>query len=235
MSYLTDVTVGVNVTYYISQNLVSKLLFWTLTIFTMIHTSWKEDNLSLIPPSPCQQFASLFQVLAEFVSQVPIFRALCILVRWRWGIYRSGTVNSNTVNSKFHLIPSYCEIFVYNCPNILCLKYTVNSNFHLLWSKTLPMNDFELTVPELYMPPPSANKALKPRGDITRSPKEGYHFLLISTAGQRAGEPLLLTSSIMDVYEGFLRSVGEWVLFLRRVSLRRSSVKRTYVPTGERD
>ena len=23
--------------------------------------------------------------------------------------YRSGTVNSNTVNSKFHLIRSYCE------------------------------------------------------------------------------------------------------------------------------
>ena len=26
-------------------------------------------------------------------------------------IYRSGTVNSNTVNSKFHLIRSFCEIF----------------------------------------------------------------------------------------------------------------------------
>ena len=25
--------------------------------------------------------------------------------------YRSGTVNSNTVNSKFHLIQSFCEIF----------------------------------------------------------------------------------------------------------------------------
>ena len=25
--------------------------------------------------------------------------------------YRSGTLNSNTVNSKFHLIRSYCEIF----------------------------------------------------------------------------------------------------------------------------
>ena len=24
-------------------------------------------------------------------------------------LYRSGTVNSNTVNSKFHLIRSYCE------------------------------------------------------------------------------------------------------------------------------
>ena len=25
--------------------------------------------------------------------------------------YRSGTVNLNTVNSKFHLIQSFCEIF----------------------------------------------------------------------------------------------------------------------------
>ena len=58
--------------------------------------------------------------------------------------YRSGTVNS-----KFHLIRSCCEIFVYNCPNISCLKYTVNSKFHLIQSKTLPTNDFELTVPDL--------------------------------------------------------------------------------------
>ena len=65
-------------------------------------------------------------------------------------LYRSGTVNSNTVNSKFHLIGSYCEIFVYNFPNIPCLKYTVNSNFHLIRSKTLLTNDFELTVPDLY-------------------------------------------------------------------------------------
>ena len=69
-------------------------------------------------------------------------------------MYRSGTVNSNMVNSnmvnsKFHLIRSYCEIFVYSSPNISCLKYTVNSNFHLIRSKTLPTNDFELTVPDL--------------------------------------------------------------------------------------
>ena len=32
--------------------------------------------------------------------------------------YRSGTVNSNTVNSKFYLIRSY----FYNFPNIPCLK-----------------------------------------------------------------------------------------------------------------
>ena len=63
---------------------------------------------------------------------------------------RSGTVNSNTVNSKFHLIRSYCEIFFYHFANISCLKCTVNSNFHLIRSKTLPTNDFELTVPDLY-------------------------------------------------------------------------------------
>ena len=64
--------------------------------------------------------------------------------------YRSGMVNSNTVNSKFHLIRSYCEIFFYNFPNISCLKCTVNLNFHLIRSKTLPTNDFKLTVPNLY-------------------------------------------------------------------------------------
>ena len=66
--------------------------------------------------------------------------------------YRQGTVNSNTVNSKFHLIRSYCEIFFYNCPNISCLNaLSVNSNFHLIRSKTLLMNDFELTVSDLYI------------------------------------------------------------------------------------
>ena len=54
------------------------------------------------------------------------------------------------VNSKFHLIRSYYEIFFYNFPNIPHLKYTVNSNFLLIQSKTLPTNDFELTVPDLY-------------------------------------------------------------------------------------
>ena len=65
-------------------------------------------------------------------------------------VYRLGTVNSNTVNSKFHLIRSYYEIFFYHFPNILYLKCTVNSNFHLIRSKTLLTNDFELTVPDLY-------------------------------------------------------------------------------------
>ena len=60
-------------------------------------------------------------------------------------------VNSNTVNSKFHLIRSYCEIFFNHFPNISCLKCTVNSNFHLIRSKTLLTNDFELNVPNMYV------------------------------------------------------------------------------------
>ena len=59
-------------------------------------------------------------------------------------------VNSNMVNSKFHLIQSHYEIFSCHFPNIPCLKCTVNLNFHLIRSKTLPTNDFELTVPDLY-------------------------------------------------------------------------------------
>ena len=64
--------------------------------------------------------------------------------------YRSGTVNSNTVNSKFHLIRIIYEISVNIFSIISCSKCTVNSNFYLIQSKTLPANDFELTVSNLY-------------------------------------------------------------------------------------
>ena len=60
-------------------------------------------------------------------------------------------VNSNMVNSKFHLIQSFYEVTVNSFPIISCLKYTVNPNFHLIRSKTLLTNDFELTVPDLYV------------------------------------------------------------------------------------
>ena len=73
-----------------------------------------------------------------------------ITVKLLFHCYRSGTVNSNTVNSKFHLIRSYYEIFFYHFPNISCLECTVNSKFHLIRSKTLLTNDDELTVPNLY-------------------------------------------------------------------------------------
>ena len=52
------------------------------------------------------------------------------------------------------------KYFFYHFPNIPCLKCTVNSNFHLIRSKTLPTNDFELTVPDLYMNKVSMNKYL---------------------------------------------------------------------------
>ena len=42
------------------------------------------------------------------------------------------------------------KYFFNHFPNIPCLKCTVNSNFHLIRSKTLPTNDFELTIPDLY-------------------------------------------------------------------------------------
>ena len=63
--------------------------------------------------------------------------------------YRSGTVNSNTVNLKFHFIRSFCTMFSYCFPIISCLKCMVNSYFGLFRRKSLPTNDFELTVPDL--------------------------------------------------------------------------------------
>ena len=65
--------------------------------------------------------------------------------------YRSGTVNSNTVNSKFHFIRTFCEMFSYHFPIIWCLKRMVNSYFHLFRRKSLPTKNFELTVPNLQL------------------------------------------------------------------------------------
>ena len=53
-------------------------------------------------------------------------------------VYRPGTVNSNTVNLKFHFIQIFYDFFVNSFPMISCLKCTVNSNFHLIGSETLP-------------------------------------------------------------------------------------------------
>ena len=50
---------------------------------------------------------------------------------------------------RTRMIRNYCEIFFYHIPNISFLKSTVNSNFHLIQSKTLLTNDFELTFPNL--------------------------------------------------------------------------------------
>ena len=83
-----------------------------------------------------------FRLSSEHLNLSQLKQIQCML--------QVGNGNSNTVNSKFHLIRSYCEKIFYHFPNISCLKCTVNSNFHLIQSKTLLKKDFELTVPDLY-------------------------------------------------------------------------------------
>ena len=53
---------------------------------------------------------------------------------------------------RTHLIQSSTlfEVSVKCFPFISCLKCTVNSNFHLIRRKSLLMNDFKLTVSDLY-------------------------------------------------------------------------------------
>ena len=64
--------------------------------------------------------------------------------------YSSDMVNSNMINSKFHFIQSFCEVFTKCFPIISCLKCTVNLYFYLFRKQFLSTNDFELTVPDLY-------------------------------------------------------------------------------------
>ena len=50
-----------------------------------------------------------FCVLASVVVEKVIIKNIAI--GFNIPLYRSGTLNSNTVNSKFHLIRSFFEIF----------------------------------------------------------------------------------------------------------------------------
>ena len=55
---------------------------------------------------------------------------ITFIVEYYYGLlwkYRSGMVNSNTINSKFHLIRSYCE-YLARILSFHVLKCTVNSN-----------------------------------------------------------------------------------------------------------
>ena len=74
----------------------------------------------------------------------------CLGLRLKHSLLRTtGQVRLiRTVNSKFHLIRSFCEIFSYHFLIISCLKFMVNSN--LIRRNSLPTNDFKLTVPNLY-------------------------------------------------------------------------------------
>ena len=62
---------------------------------------------------------------------------------------RSGTLKWNTVNAKFHLI----QIFGHFLPHSYHLMSKMHGEFkfHLFRRKTLPMNKFELTVPDQYV------------------------------------------------------------------------------------
>ena len=70
---------------------------------------------------------------------------------WEILCYRSDTVYSNTVNSKFRSIQIFYKVSVNSFSIISCLNCTVHSNFHLIRNKSLATNDFELTVPDLYI------------------------------------------------------------------------------------
>ena len=59
-------------------------------------------------------------------------------------LIRTRFIQSSTL-FEFSL-ESFAIIFII----ISCLKCRVNSYFHLIWRKSLPTNDFELTVPNLY-------------------------------------------------------------------------------------
>ena len=70
----------------------------------------------------------------ELIIKCQIFHSIQIWI-WIWifklfkkigkfkasaWIYRSGMVDSNMVNSKFHFIRSFCEMFSYNFPIMSC-------------------------------------------------------------------------------------------------------------------
>ena len=69
-------------------------------------------SISILIRTEVDTFKDIF--FATLLDKVTVFSLL--IECW----YRSGTVKSNTVNSNFHLIRSYCEIFFYHVPTISC-------------------------------------------------------------------------------------------------------------------
>ena len=51
----------------------------------------------------------------------------------------------------WHTVNEWAVCILLECILVSCLKYTVNLYFHLFRRKSLPMNDFELTVSDLYI------------------------------------------------------------------------------------
>ena len=76
-----------------------------------IKTQKLEDRIHF---KPCKKLSILLKNNKEFAK----YQEIKNLTIWKmesqfvlFVVYRSGTVNSNTVNSKFHFIRSFFEIF----------------------------------------------------------------------------------------------------------------------------
>ena len=61
----------------------------------------------------------------------------------------SGTGQTRLIWTRLIRSSAFFEVSVKCFPIISCLKCMVNSYFHLFRRKSLPTNDFELTVPDL--------------------------------------------------------------------------------------
>ena len=63
----------------------------------------------------------------------------------------STTGRARLIQTRLIRSSTLFKVSVKCFPNISCLKCMVNSYFHLFQRKSLQTNDFELTVPDLYM------------------------------------------------------------------------------------
>ena len=62
-------------------------------------------------------------------------------------------LNLNMVNSKFHLIQNFGQtVFATLVLSSYVENTQLNTEFHLFRRNTLLMNDFEFTMPNLYLP-----------------------------------------------------------------------------------
>ena len=76
-----------------------------------------------------------------------VFRSIILTVLKVSGLCYTG--QEWLIQTRLIRSSAQFEVTVNNFPNISSLKCTINSNFYLIRSKTLPTNDFELAVPDL--------------------------------------------------------------------------------------
>ena len=94
-----------------------------------------------------------------------LFRSSTLFKVRKTSIGSSGRVGGGGAKNMKYVWPPLAAIFFMTClyrapsaplldpllENISCLKCTVNSYFYLIQRKSLVMNDFELTVPDLHV------------------------------------------------------------------------------------